>query len=480
MSTTTSPRRTPRSRRKAATLAAPATTSLQVRWAAALGAPAPRRGAEADPLRLRLGVREHGAQDAAHGLGAPRRGAAARDTTALDIHGLAYAFIAHTPEEVTLRVLVTGASGFIGRHVVRALVGRGHEVRALVRGAAAGGPRPWAGDVETVTADLSTASDLDGALGGVECVVHLAAVVHGTAAEQHAATVGGTARLLAAMARTSAPARPGEQLRRLRLGRDRRSRGRVVAAARRAGGRRLRPLRGGEVGAGAPRAPGERGEGLGPHRAAPRVGGGASVRPDCVGLALGPVLLVIGPGARPALSYVRLRRPLRDRRGRPARPRTDVQRRRRPPREQLAPRAGVPAARGGPGGPRARPVRRRVGGRAPRRGRPAPAPAASPRRSRTLPLPVALPRRRRRAAGRARRPRVDAAVRVRGGPAPSVHEAVVIFLVNARNVGSARSPLAKAAPGPIPTTRLRMRRRRFVSARARCALGLVSPSSDPR
>ena len=95
-------------------------------------------------------------------------------------------------------------SGFIGRHVVRALVGRGHEVRALVRRAAAGGPPPWAGDVETVTADLETASDLDGALGGVECVVHLAAVVRGTAAEQHAATVGGTARLLAAMARSPA------------------------------------------------------------------------------------------------------------------------------------------------------------------------------------------------------------------------------------------------------------------------------------
>jgi UDP-glucose 4-epimerase len=34
------------------------------------------------------------------------------------------------------------------------------------------------------------------------------------------------------------------------------------------------------------------------------VWGEASVMPDCVGLAVGPVLLVIGPGARPALSYV--------------------------------------------------------------------------------------------------------------------------------------------------------------------------------
>ncbi len=34
---------------------------------------------------------------------------------------------------VAMRALVTGAGGFIGANVVRALLGRGYEVRALVR-----------------------------------------------------------------------------------------------------------------------------------------------------------------------------------------------------------------------------------------------------------------------------------------------------------------------------------------------------------
>jgi uncharacterized protein YbjT (DUF2867 family) len=32
-----------------------------------------------------------------------------------------------------MRALVTGANGFLGRHLVRELLARGHRVRALVR-----------------------------------------------------------------------------------------------------------------------------------------------------------------------------------------------------------------------------------------------------------------------------------------------------------------------------------------------------------
>jgi UDP-glucose 4-epimerase len=109
----------------------------------------------------------------------------------------------YSPEEVNVRVLVTGANGFIGRHVVAAILDRGHEVRALVRAAPAV-PPAWTGRVEVAAADLGAAAPLEAALAGVECVVHLAAATRGTAAQQRAATVEGTARLLDAMTRTAA------------------------------------------------------------------------------------------------------------------------------------------------------------------------------------------------------------------------------------------------------------------------------------
>ncbi|WP_238253616.1 NAD-dependent epimerase/dehydratase family protein, partial [Methylorubrum podarium] len=46
-----------------------------------------------------------------------------------------------------VRVLVTGGSGFLGRHLVRALIPLGAEVAVLVRDPAAGS-RPLAGDGE--------------------------------------------------------------------------------------------------------------------------------------------------------------------------------------------------------------------------------------------------------------------------------------------------------------------------------------------
>ena len=79
-----------------------------------------------------------------------------------------------------MRVLVTGATGFIGSHTAVALQDAGHEVRCLVRDpaklsrvfAAHGRDAP-----EAVTGDIGDAARVKEALGGCDAVVHSAAVV---------------------------------------------------------------------------------------------------------------------------------------------------------------------------------------------------------------------------------------------------------------------------------------------------------------
>jgi nucleoside-diphosphate-sugar epimerase len=99
-----------------------------------------------------------------------------------------------------LRALVTGANGFLGRHVVAALLARGVEVRALVRPAARLEALGWPSSVEVLRADLRSSRDLEDAFENVDVLLHLAAVVSGGEDAQFAGTVVGTERLLGAMA----------------------------------------------------------------------------------------------------------------------------------------------------------------------------------------------------------------------------------------------------------------------------------------
>jgi nucleoside-diphosphate-sugar epimerase len=69
--------------------------------------------------------------------------------------------------------LVTGASGFLGGHLCRALASEGERVRGLVR---RGPPPP--GLESHVVADLFDRSAVRTALSGVDSVIHLAARVH--------------------------------------------------------------------------------------------------------------------------------------------------------------------------------------------------------------------------------------------------------------------------------------------------------------
>jgi UDP-glucose 4-epimerase len=71
------------------------------------------------------------------------------------------------------RVLVTGATGFVGAALVPALQARGWRVRAAVRS-----PGRTAADEETVVGSLGEPFDWAPALHGVDRVVHLAARVH--------------------------------------------------------------------------------------------------------------------------------------------------------------------------------------------------------------------------------------------------------------------------------------------------------------
>jgi NADH dehydrogenase len=93
-------------------------------------------------------------------------------------------------------VLVTGASGFIGKVVVAALAERGFRVRALTRNPLAW-PLPSRPDTEVVPGDLRDAASLIRAVSGATAVVHLAAA---TADEPDSddVNVAGAERLVAA------------------------------------------------------------------------------------------------------------------------------------------------------------------------------------------------------------------------------------------------------------------------------------------
>lgn len=107
------------------------------------------------------------------------------------------------------RVLVTGATGFVGQTLVGRLLGGGREVRVLVRDRDRARAL-WADRVEVFEGDLTRS--VEGCAAGIEAVFHLAGHAHaedegsGRSDELHRAiTVGGTRRLLADAVRHGAP-----------------------------------------------------------------------------------------------------------------------------------------------------------------------------------------------------------------------------------------------------------------------------------
>lgn len=71
------------------------------------------------------------------------------------------------------RIAVTGASGFIGRHLTQLLIDEGHEVRGLARSAPRSGPAGLG--IEFVAGDVRNRDRVSEACEGCEYIVHLAA-----------------------------------------------------------------------------------------------------------------------------------------------------------------------------------------------------------------------------------------------------------------------------------------------------------------
>ncbi|MCP5157665.1 MAG: NAD(P)-dependent oxidoreductase [Ectothiorhodospiraceae bacterium] len=101
-----------------------------------------------------------------------------------------------------MRALVTGASGFLGRHVVAALRARGHAVRAMVRPGTSVEGLGWDEGVEVLRVDLRVEPALAACFDDVDVLVHLAAQVLGSDDAQFVSTAVATERLLEAMAST--------------------------------------------------------------------------------------------------------------------------------------------------------------------------------------------------------------------------------------------------------------------------------------
>jgi GDP-4-dehydro-6-deoxy-D-mannose reductase len=110
-----------------------------------------------------------------------------------------------------MKVFVTGADGFVGRHLVRRLIETGHEVTAGCR--PGGEPverwlgEPWRAAIRVQALELTDTSSVEGFLSGpADAVVHLAAMASGAQARRDpggawVANAAGTARVVDAAVR---------------------------------------------------------------------------------------------------------------------------------------------------------------------------------------------------------------------------------------------------------------------------------------
>ena len=92
-----------------------------------------------------------------------------------------------------MKLALTGATGFVGGHVLDLALGAGHRVTALTRRA-----QPPRGGVTWIDGALDDRAALARLVDGAEAVIHVAGVINADAAGFEAGNVAGTAALLAA------------------------------------------------------------------------------------------------------------------------------------------------------------------------------------------------------------------------------------------------------------------------------------------
>jgi uncharacterized protein YbjT (DUF2867 family) len=99
-------------------------------------------------------------------------------------------------------ILVTGASGFVGRHVVRELAASGTRVRAMVR-TARGASALDEIDCELVRGDVTDPASLRAASRGMRTIVHLVSIIEGSPATFERVMATGTGNLVEAARETA-------------------------------------------------------------------------------------------------------------------------------------------------------------------------------------------------------------------------------------------------------------------------------------